>query len=79
MDAETGEIVAAELTTKDAVDAAQVGPLLGQVAERVVSFTGDGAYDQDGVAPNAGPQRSRSRRLLQRTALRCCRNRVRRR
>jgi hypothetical protein len=49
MDAETGEIVAAELTTKDVDDAAQVGPLLGQVAERVASFTGDGAYDQDGV------------------------------
>jgi Transposase DDE domain len=49
MDAETGEIVAAELTTKDVDDAAQAGPLLGQVAERVASITGDGAYDQDGV------------------------------
>jgi hypothetical protein len=49
LDAETGEIAAAELTTKDVDDAAQVGPLLGQVAGRVASFTGDGAYDQDGV------------------------------
>jgi Transposase DDE domain len=49
MDAETGEIVAAELTTNDVDDASQVGPLLGQVAEPVASFTGDGAYDQDSV------------------------------
>jgi hypothetical protein len=49
MDAETGEIVAAELTTNDVDDASQVGPLLSQVAESVASLTGDGAYDQDGV------------------------------
>jgi hypothetical protein len=49
MDAETGEIVAAELTTKDMDDASQVGSLLAQVAGPVASFTGDGAYDQDGV------------------------------
>jgi len=34
MDAETGEIVAAELTTNDVDDASQVGPLLGQVVNR---------------------------------------------
>jgi Transposase DDE domain len=49
MDAETGEIVAADLTTKDVDDAAQVGSLLAQVAGPVASLTGDGAYDQDGV------------------------------
>jgi hypothetical protein len=49
MDAETGEIVAADLTTNDVDDASQVGSLLGQVAGYVASFTGDGAYDQDGV------------------------------
>jgi len=49
MDAETGEIVAANLTTNDVDDASQVGSLLGQVAGPVASFTGDGAYDQDGV------------------------------
>jgi hypothetical protein len=48
-DAETGEIVAADLTTNDVDDASQVGSLLGQVAAPVASFTGDGAYDQDGV------------------------------
>jgi hypothetical protein len=49
MDANTGEIVAAALTTNDVDDACQVGPLLDQVAEPVASFTGDGAYDQDSV------------------------------
>jgi hypothetical protein len=49
IDVETGEIVVSDLTTKDVDDASQVGSLLGQVAGSVASFTGDGAYDQDGV------------------------------
>jgi hypothetical protein len=49
MDANTGEIIAAELTTNDVDDASRVGPLLDQVVGPVASFTGDGAYDQDGV------------------------------
>jgi len=49
MDANTGEIVAAALTTNDVDDACQVGPLLDQLAGPVASFTGDGAYDQDSV------------------------------
>jgi len=49
MDAGTGKIVAAVLTTKDVDDGSQVGPLLDQVGDPVASFTGDGAYDQDGV------------------------------
>ena len=49
MDAETGQIAAAALTTNDVDDGAQVGPLLDQVATSVASFTADGAYDQEGV------------------------------
>ena len=49
VDADTGRIVASSLTTHDADDGAQVGPLLDQVAAPLASFTGDGAYDQDGV------------------------------
>src|SRR3954466_8603097 len=49
MDADTGQIVATTLTTPDVDDGSQAGPLLDQVAGPVVSFTGDGAYDQDGV------------------------------
>ena len=50
MDADTGQIVAATLTTKDVDDGAEIGPLLDQVAGPVASFTADGAYDQEGVS-----------------------------
>src|SRR3954469_5772882 len=50
MDAGTGQIVAAVLTDKDTDDGSQVGPLLDQVGAPVVSFTADGAYDQESVA-----------------------------
>jgi hypothetical protein len=50
LDAGTGQIVAATLTTKDVDDGAEVGPLLDRVAGAVASFTGDGAYDQDRVS-----------------------------
>src|SRR3954452_23249775 len=49
VDADTGQIVATVLTTPDVDDGSQAGPLLDQVAGPVASFTGDGAYDQDGV------------------------------
>jgi hypothetical protein len=45
--AEMGEIVAADPTTNDADDPAQIGSLLGQVAKPVASFAGDGAYDKE--------------------------------
>jgi hypothetical protein len=54
VDADTGRIVAAELTAQDVVDASQVGPLLDQVADPIASFTADGAYDQDGVYAEVG-------------------------
>jgi hypothetical protein len=49
VDADTGQIVAAALTTNDVDDGSQVGPLLDQMAGPLASFTGDGAYDQEGV------------------------------
>ena len=49
VEADTGQVVAAVLTDRDADDGAQVGPLLDQVDGPVASFTGDGAYDQEGV------------------------------
>ncbi len=49
VDADTGQITAAALTTSDVDDASQVGVLLDQVDGPVASFTADGAYDQDGV------------------------------
>jgi len=50
LDAGTGQIVASVLTTKDVNDGSQVDALLDQVEGPLASFTGDGAYDQDGVA-----------------------------
>jgi hypothetical protein len=50
LDADTGQIVAAALTTKEVDDGSEVGPLLDQVAASVASFTGDGAYDQESVS-----------------------------
>ena len=49
VDADTWRIAAATVTTNDADDASQVGPLLNRVDGPVASFTADGAYDQDGV------------------------------
>jgi hypothetical protein len=49
MDGDTGEIIAAELTTNDVDDGSQVSRLLDQVVGPVASLTGDGAYDQDTV------------------------------
>ena len=54
VDADTGQIVAATLTTHDVDDGSQVGPLLDQVDGPIASFTGDGAYDQDGVYASVG-------------------------
>jgi hypothetical protein len=49
MDVTTGQIVAATLTDRAVDDAAQVGPLLDQVADPITTFMGDGAYDRNGV------------------------------
>ena len=50
LDADTGQIVAAALTTKEVDDGAEAGPLLDQVRGPLASFTADGAYDQEGVS-----------------------------
>jgi hypothetical protein len=49
VDAETGLILASELTTSDVDDASQVEPLLDQITAPLASFIGDGAYDQTGI------------------------------
>jgi hypothetical protein len=49
VDAQTGEILASELTTSDVDDGSQVEPLLDQITGPLASFTGDGAYDQAGI------------------------------
>jgi hypothetical protein len=44
LDADTGEIIAAELARNDVDDRSQVRPLLEQIAGPIASFIGDGAY-----------------------------------
>jgi IS5 family transposase len=60
IDADSGQIVAFDLTDKEVDDASHVEPLLDQLAEAPASFMADGAYDRvsvlDGVLarnPNA--------------------------
>ncbi len=48
-DADTGRIVASDVTDKGADDGSRVGPLLDQIAGPVASFTADGAFDRDDV------------------------------
>jgi IS5 family transposase len=50
VDADSGEIIAFEVTRKDIDDAAMVDTLLDQIANPITSFTADGAYDQDRVS-----------------------------
>jgi Transposase DDE domain len=49
VDAETGQILASELTANDVDDGSQIEPLLDQITGSLASFTGDGPYDQAGV------------------------------
>ena len=49
VDAESGAILAIELTRKEIDDAARSGALLDQITDPIASFTADGAYDQDRV------------------------------
>src|SRR5215203_2101203 len=49
VDAETGQILASELTSSDVDDGSQAEPLLDQIIGPLASFIGDGAYDQAGI------------------------------
>jgi hypothetical protein len=49
VDAETGQILASELTSSEVADGSQVEPLLDQITAPLASFIGDGANDQAGV------------------------------
>jgi Transposase DDE domain len=49
IDADSGQIVAFDLTGKEVDDASHVEPLLDQLAEALASFMADGAYDRGSV------------------------------
>jgi hypothetical protein len=53
VDADTGEILASELTTSDVNDGSQVKPLLDQIQGPLTSI-GEGAYDQAGIYGTIG-------------------------
>ena len=71
VDADTGQIIAAELTGNDVDDGSQVGPLLEQVGGPVASFTGDGAYDRDDVYAVVASVIPRRRSLCRHAPARC--------
>jgi hypothetical protein len=56
VDAETGQILASELTSSDVDDGSQVEPLLDQITAPLASFTGDGAYDQGSIYGIVAPR-----------------------
>jgi hypothetical protein len=45
VNADTGEVLAADLTNRRSADCARVPGLMGQIDDRVASVTADGAYD----------------------------------
>jgi Transposase DDE domain len=49
VNAETGEILASELTTSDVDDGSPIESLLDQITVPLASLVGDGAYDQAGI------------------------------
>ena len=49
VDERTGEVVAAELTSKRAADPSRVQSLLGQIERPIASVRADGGYDASGV------------------------------
>jgi hypothetical protein len=49
VNADTGEVLAADLTNRRAADCARVPGLLDQIEDRVASVTADGAYDAGSV------------------------------
>lgn len=53
MDAETGQAVAAALTTIDVDDGSQVGRSLDEVTAQVALFTTDGAHEQKVFLPHS--------------------------
>jgi hypothetical protein len=64
IDAESGEIVAIELTRKEIDDGARTGTLLDQITDPIASFTADGAYDQDRVYEAVAERHSGARIIV---------------
>lgn len=66
VDANTGDFLASELTTRQASDCAQVPNLLAEITRELASVMADGAYDTQGVYSTieARPSRSPTKILI---------------
>ncbi len=65
VDADTGEIVASDLTSRRTHDCTRVPAMLGQIDHRVASVSADGAYDTEGTYEAAHAQgKGRAVRVL---------------
>ena len=65
VDADTGEIVASDLTSRRTHDCTRVPAMLGQIDHRVASVSADGAYDTEGTYEAAHAQgKGRALRVL---------------
>ncbi len=65
LDADTGEIVASDLTSRRTHDCTRVPAMLGQIDNRVASVSADGAYDTEGTYEAAHAQgKGRALRVL---------------
>ena len=67
VNADTGEVLASDLTNRRTVDSTRVAELLGQIDDWVATFMADGAYDAEAVfeaAQEKGTgQRERNRNI----------------
>ena len=69
--ADTGEIIAADLTSNETGDGSGVGPLLDQVTCPIASFTGDGAFDRDEVYGAVADRHAQAAVIYRRVRARC--------
>jgi hypothetical protein len=57
VDAEIGQILAPELTTRDVDDDSLAEPLLDRITRPPTPFSGHGAYDQAGISSTVAKRR----------------------
>ena len=71
VEADSGQIVAAALTTNDVDDGSQVSPLLDQIDRPIASVTGDGAYDQEDVYASVADRHPDALVIVHHVQVRC--------
>ncbi|MDK1494576.1 transposase [Sinorhizobium sp. 7-81] len=71
MDADTGEILASELTNADVDDGLRVEPLLDQIPVPLASFITDRAYDQARIYGTIAQRHSEAEVIVPHDQRRC--------